>query len=285
MSETKSQAGPGDQPKKSVADLINRGVKKPNLPGTLTFVGLRSLDPLLQYQLLAGGWGTALLSKLGVAALPLASASPSAFATGIALVDKAVSATGLPLPSLVLLGMSVGSAAKQIYWLTRLSFEEFPPSAAVPVSFYNSLVNSVNSLLLLAASTSVLSSPSYEVLGLPYQVVLAGALYAAGMAVETLSEVQRKAFKDRPENKGRVMKEGLWGWARHVNYGGYAIWRGAYCMASSGWVGGLAMGLFQSCDFVFRAVPVIDEYCAGRYREQWTQFKKDVPWVILPGIY
>ncbi|KAH7375091.1 hypothetical protein B0T11DRAFT_303402 [Plectosphaerella cucumerina] len=268
--------------KKPVRDLINRGVKKSNPLGTLTFVGLRALDPLLQYNLLAAGWGARLLAKVGASTIPSASAV-GAFVTGVPFID----ALNLPLPHLVILTLSVGSAAKQIYWLVALSAEEFTFPAAVSVSIYNTLVNSVNSLLFLAASTSVLALPRTEFpgTGLPYQLVVGASLYAVGITVETVAEIQRKAFKDRPENKGKVMKTGLWSWARHINYGGYSLWRAAYCFASSGWLGGLAMGAWQTLDFVNRAVPVIDEYCAGRYGAQWTQFKKEVPYIIIPGVY
>lgn len=283
MAGSNEQQPPSYKPTAGKLDLISRGVKKPSPAGTLTFVGLRTLDIGLQYQLLAGGWGTALLAKLGASTIQ---AGP-AFATGIRALDN----LGLPLPHLVLLGMAAGSTAKQVYWLTRLSNEAFPADAATAVSFYNTLVNSTNSLLLLAAGTSVLASSTYDVAvggsgaSLPYQMVLATALYVGGLAVETLSEVQRKAFKDKPENQGKVMKEGLWAYARHINYGAYAVWRGAYCLASSGWIGGLVMAGFQSFDFATRSIPALNEYCGGRYGQQWEQFKKDVPYALIPGIY
>ncbi|TQN72111.1 putative 7-dehydrocholesterol reductase [Colletotrichum shisoi] len=261
-------------------DLIKRGVKKPNVPGTLTFIGLRGLDPFLQYQLVAGGLGASILGKVGVSSIPLNIAALST--TSISLFDN----LHLPLPHLLLLGMSVGSFVKQAYWLVALSAEEFPVSIAVSVSFYNSLVNSANSLLLLAASTSVLTSPrDFPGTALPYQVVLGSILYAVGMFLETASEWQRKQFKDRPENQGKVIKTGLWSWARHINYGGYAMWRAGYCMAASGFIGGTIMGVWQAVNFLSRGVPALNEYCLKRYGEQWTQFKKEVPWVLIPGIY
>ncbi|CAI0646581.1 hypothetical protein COL154_003388 [Colletotrichum chrysophilum] len=267
------------RPKDKPFDLIQRGVKRTSVPGILTFVGLRGLDPILQYKLIAGGWGASLLSKLGLnVVLPLTAASN----TGIALIDN----LNLPLPHLILLGMSVGSFAKQAYWVVSVCAEEFGPSAAVPVSIYNTLVNSANSLLFLAASTSVLASPLYfPGTSLPYQAVLGSALFGIGMFLETASEEQRKHFKAKPENQGKVIREGLWSWARHINYGGYALWRAGYCMAASGFIGGTIMGVGQAFDFVSRAVPVLNEYCTKRYGEQWDQFKKETKWVILPGIY
>ncbi|KAJ0167725.1 hypothetical protein CTA2_698 [Colletotrichum tanaceti] len=268
------------KPERNHFDLIKRGVKKPNVPGSLTFIGLRALDPFLQYQLVAGGLGASILGKVGVSSIPLNIATLST--TSISLLDN----LHLPLPHLILLGMSVGSFVKQAYWLVALSAEEFPVSTAVSVSSFNSIVNSANSLLLLAASTSVLTSPrNFPGTAMPYQVVLGSILYAVGMFLETASEWQRKQFKDRPENQGKVIKTGLWSWARHINYGGYAMWRAGYCMAASGFIGGTIMGGWQAFDFLTRGVPALNEYCSKRYGEQWTQFKKEVPWVLIPGIY
>ncbi|KAF6840900.1 7-dehydrocholesterol reductase [Colletotrichum plurivorum] len=268
------------QPQEKHFDLIERGLKKRNVPGILTFVGLRGLDPLLQYKILAGGWGTSILAKVGLRSIsPLAGVASS---TSLSLLDN----LNLPLPHLILLVMSVGSFAKQSYWLVGLCAEDFPPSAAVAVSIYNTLVNSTNSLLFLAASTSVLTEPrEFPETGLPYQVVLGSALFGVGMFLEIASEWQRKQFKDKPENKGKVIREGLWGWARHINYGGYALWRAGYCMAASGFIGGTIMGAWQAFDFITRGVPTLNAYCQKRYGEQWTRFRRDVKWVLIPGVY
>ncbi|TEA22720.1 Delta(14)-sterol reductase [Colletotrichum sidae] len=260
-------------------DLIQRGVKRRNVPGILTFIGLRGLDPLLQYKIIAGGWGASLLSKLNISSIvPLTGSN-----TGLFFLDNL---NNLPLPHLIIIGMSVGSFAKQAWWLVGTSEEDFPPSAAVAVSFYNTLVNSANSLLLLAASTSVLNS-AYDFPGtkLPYQVVVGSVMFAVGMFLETASEWQRKQFKSRPENKGKVMRGGLWKLARHINYGGYALWRAGYCMAASGVVASAVMGVFQGFDFLTRSIPVMNDYCSNRYGEQWAQFKREVKWVLLPGVY
>ncbi|KAI1351466.1 hypothetical protein F5Y01DRAFT_120501 [Xylaria sp. FL0043] len=211
--------------------------------------------------------------------------------------------------SLILLLMATGSAAKQIYWHLALSQDSFPASAAVAVSGYNTLVNSTNALLFLALGTTSLlsrprisfSSPSTSAgssgigsgsgsgsatsFTLLLSTVVGTILYITGMAIETVSERQRAQFKRRPENKGKVCKEGLWSWARHVNYFGYALWRGGYCMVGSGWIGGIIMGLWQGWDLSHRAVAVQDEYCSGRYGEQWVRFKQEVPYRIVPGVY
>lgn len=264
--------------RKPPPDLIMRGVKEPSPAGTLTFIGLRALDPFLQYQLLVpGGWGAALLSKAGIASIV-----PRAFAaTGIASIDG----LGLPLPQLLLLTMAVGSAVKQIYWLVCLSKETFPLKNAFAVSAYNTFVNTVNVLLFLSAATSSLSGASFPGTSIPYAYVVGPTLFVLGMTLEAASETQRKIFKDNPKNQGKIIRSGLWSWARHINYGGYALWRGAYALTSSGIVGGLIAGGIFAWDFVNRAVPTLDQYCEGRYGEQWRAFKREVKWVVLPGLY
>ncbi|RYP83092.1 hypothetical protein DL770_005433 [Monosporascus sp. CRB-9-2] len=274
-------------------DLVQRGRKKPSPLGTATFVGLRLLDIPLQYALLSPSYnlGRRLLSALRITPFPPTTVrSPSLLTTGIAALD------GLGVGGAVLVAMAAGSSLKQILWVTYLSAEEFTPRAVVTVGLFNALFNSVNSLLFLAAATTSLRSLPTIVLpssgrssrgmaALPLSVAVGAALYATGLALETVSEWQRRAFKARPENAGNVCKVGLWRWARHINYFGYSLWRGAYAMAASGWIGGLVVGFLQGRDLGTRAVDVLDEYCSGRYGDQWAQFKREVPYRIIPGVY
>ncbi|KAI8623306.1 hypothetical protein F5Y19DRAFT_481824 [Xylariaceae sp. FL1651] len=302
------------KPKKQF-DLIQRGEKRPTPAGTLTFIGLRLADIPLQYALLspdaASGLGIRLLTALGIRTV-FTHASTSVPASLLLTISDLASPRGwgwgwlsalarLTPSGLLLLLMSAGSAAKQIYWQTGLSQESFPPGAAAAVSAYNTVVNGANALLFLALATTSLrsrpqvafplplsadhSSTTAGVVALPLSTVVGALLYVLGMWIETASEHQRAVFKSRPENQGKVCKEGLWRWARHINYFGYALWRGGYCMVGSGWIGGIAMGLWQGWDLSQRAANVLDEYCSNRYKEQWVQFKKEVPYRIIPGVY
>ncbi|KAK0636477.1 hypothetical protein B0T17DRAFT_485335 [Bombardia bombarda] len=269
-------------------DLIQRGVYKSNPAGTATFVGLRALDPLLQYQILARGWGSSLVTKLGGTTIPLYASGTSSMMheTGVALLDS----VSLPLPRLILLAMAVGSTVKQIFWLLYTSKEEFPPSAAVSVSIYNTVVNSIASLLLVTAATSAaLSTPrvgsSSSGLSVSLPTAVGSVMYVVGMALETIPEIQRRNFKDDPRNKGRICNEGLWGKARHINYGGYTLWRTGYALAAGGWTAGLGMAAWSFWTFAYRSIGIMDEYMSGRYKEQWAQYKTDVPYLLFPGIY
>src|ERR1700712_1218434 len=88
-------------------DLIKRGIQKTNPAGNLTFVGLRAVEPIFQYGILAHGIGSGVLHKLGLQTLPAMPPNTGTFLDGL----------GLSPYRLILVGMSTGAALKQIYWV------------------------------------------------------------------------------------------------------------------------------------------------------------------------
>lgn len=67
-----------------------------------------------------------------------------------------------------------------------------------------------------------LASPSVlEVIGL--------AIFAIGLSVQTVADLQLARFKRDPQSQGQVMDKGLWRYSRHPNYFGEALlWWGIY---------------------------------------------------------
>lgn len=255
-------------------DLITRGIKSPSPLGTATFIGLRILDPLIQYGILAQSWGSSALHTLGLSTLP--AGLPTASGTPI-------DALGLSPYRLILLAMATGTCVKQVWWLVGTSEETFGPGPALVVGGYNMAVNSVNDLLFTTAAFSA-SLSGGETFPQP-PLVVGGVLYVLGMVVEVVSEWQRARFKSDPENKGRPYTQGLFRYARHVNYTGYSLWRAGYALAAGGWGWGLAAFAWQFSDFAMRAVPVLNEYCEKRYGERWEEFKRQTPYKLIPYIY
>jgi protein-S-isoprenylcysteine O-methyltransferase Ste14 len=233
-------------------DLIHRGIKRHDVPGTLTFIGLRAIEPLLQYGILAHGVGSSLVHGLGLKTLP---AGPPNTGTPLDVL-------GLSPYRLILLGMAVGSAVKHTYWVTVINQEEFGPGLAAFVAIFNSVGNCINSLLFTCTLTSAsLSSGSR----FPQTPLLVGAgLYTAGILLEVVSETQRKAFKDDPKNKGKVCTTGLWSLSRHMNYAGYALWRTGYALAAGGWIWGAFNFAIATFDFTTRGIPALEAYCSDR---------------------
>jgi len=77
---------------------------------------------------------------------------------------------------------------------------------------------------------------------------------------ELVSEIQRKAFEDNPQNKGKPYGGGQFGLATNVNYGGYTLWRAGYACVAAGPVWDLIVGGSFAWDFTQRAIPSVDQY-------------------------
>lgn len=62
--------------------------------------------------------------------------------------------------------------------------------------------------------------------------ILGAAVCLAGIAIETVADLQLARFLGRPDSADRVMDEGLWRYSRHPNYfGDAAFWWGVWLVA------------------------------------------------------
>ncbi|KAH7875829.1 uncharacterized protein C8R40DRAFT_1169962 [Lentinula edodes] len=231
--------------------LINRGSTESAPLSRTIFVLARALDLPLQYAILSSRSLTApLIHALGgTAILP----------TGRPLFLMGTN-TGLSPQRAILFGMALGSFVKQSHW--------------------------INTILFTNTATSVLAYPTVngDETVLPVPTIFGLGFYALGMVLEWGSEIQRLRFKKNPRNKGRVYTKGLFGLARHINYGGYVLWRTGFAMAAAGWTWGLVTGAFYTYNFLTDGIPELDGYCKKRYTEEWSQYKRDVPYKLFPFI-
>jgi hypothetical protein len=160
------------------------------------------------------------------------------------------------------------AALKQIIWILFISEQKMPPNFALIVAAFNTFLNTLNTFFSLWSRSSGAVSQEYSLYlvekSVQYAIPIGWGLFSAGIFIELGSEVQRKIFKSKPENKGKPMKGGLWDLATNINYGGYTLWRAGYaCFAGRlGW-GGL-VGMFVGTDFVRRAIPSMDKYCTEK---------------------
>jgi len=254
-------------------DLIARGDYTPTPAGKAVFFLARAVEPYLQYSILAHGLGTSLLHRIGLRTLPAGLPAN----TGISFIDG----LGLSPYRLVLFGMAVGAAAKQCVWVTALSGEPMPVDGALMVGAFNAGFNTVASYAFLLSATSASTEANF-----PQPALMIGSgLYVVGILTELVAEIQRKRFKADPSNKGKAYTGGLWQFARHINYGGYTLWRAGYAIAGGGYALGAAVGAFFAWDFSQRAIPVLDEYCGKRYGAAWERFKRDTPYQLIPYVY
>jgi steroid 5-alpha reductase family enzyme len=72
-------------------------------------------------------------------------------------------------------------------------------------------------------------------------------LFAAGLALETVADLQKLYFKAKPANAGRWTDTGVWAWSRHPNYfGEQLLWCASFVSACR---------VFEGADWVAAAGP------------------------------
>ena len=244
--------------KRAKGDRIDRGSRESSPLGTALWLTLRGLDPFLQHALLAKGLASSLMHRLGLHTVSMLDVQSST--TGVAFIDQ----LGLSNHQLALLLMATGSSVKQIYWHLFCSLEPMPASLSIPVSALNTTFNSLNSLFLTWTVTSAAVYDAKDNTAIPIRLSVGLSLYLVGIFTEAISERQRKAFKDDPKNKGKCFTGGLFSLARHINYGGYTLWRTGYSIAAGGWIWGTILFSVIRMDWANRGVPALDYYCKQR---------------------
>lgn len=270
------------------AETRKKGV---SVAGNGLFTILRLADLPLQYYLLSSGVGLNLVEKLGGRTVPNAITSP-ATATGLS-----------PYQSLVF-GLAIGSAAKQIYWCLVVADNKFDPGFSTMIAAYNTVLNTVNTLLTFWAVTSnrpAIGNSWSTMFKTQPSLAIGAGLYGIGLFTEWWCEVQRKRFKQNPANKGKLCTEGLFGMARNINYGGYTLWRTGYSIICAGLPTGLCMFAFLAGDFSQRAIPLLETYLAKKvrfgtscltryeliheqYGAHWKEVKQEVPYKLIPYV-
>lgn len=222
--------------------------------GSMVFTLLRLAEVPWQYYFLSSGLGNRFLMRLGASPRLL---PPSASTTTLGL--------GLHPYHAIILSLAAGTSASQIFWAWNIRENYFPPSGATAVALYNTLLNTINSGFALWAVTS--QAPSQDSRGKLWwsaPVVVGILLYMFGTYLERASEIQRKNFKAKPENKGKPFSGGFFGIVRNANYTGYTLMRVGYALVCGGWTWGAVIGGIVFSDFAFRAVPWLDGYCQER---------------------
>lgn len=124
------------------------------------------------------------------------------------------------------------------------------------------------------------------------------ALKALGLYIFRASNLQKDTFRGRPADPSvknlafiqtqrgtRLLAEGWWGMARHVNYLGDWLMGVAWCLPCAF---GSPVPYFYAAYF---AVLLIhrerrdDHKCAVKYGADWDKYRTRVPWRIVPGVY
>ncbi len=114
-------------------------------------------------------------------------------------------------------------------WKTNLKLKAF-----LKVFLTQSIFSYIISLPVIFTnlySTNLTEIIEFVVIGLGL------AIYLLGFVFEVLADSQLALFKKNPNNKGKILKSGVWSLSRHPNYFGEAtIWWGIGIISISGFV-------------------------------------------------
>lgn len=131
--------------------------------------------------------------------------------------------------------------------------------------------------ILQAVTVWVVMLPVIRLLSLPSPLPLGAAalvgaiMWAAGFAIEVVSDAQKFRFKSDPKLGKGFMRTGLWSWSRHPNYFGETLlWWGIFVAAAPsfrGWDFLTAVGpLFLTLLLLFvSGVPLLEKSAQAKY--------------------
>lgn len=166
----------------------------------------------------------------------------------------------LPSARYYVLFFVVLSAFKHMFWVWNLLEVPITLPTAILLCFINYFFDTVNSLLYLYPDTT----PTNHDETITRTMLLGGVVFCLGSAVEVFAEIQRRRFKRNRVNKGKPFTRGLFGWARHINYTGFALYRLGATTLSGGLLAGVIVSTAHFMDFFIRAIPVLDNYCSAK---------------------
>ena len=153
-------------------------------------------------------------------------------------------------------------------WLLRRRFDWGEMVGVV----FACIVYQIGFALLGATETA-----SFGIIG-----IVGVGLFFFGSYLNTLSEMQRKRFKDNPANKGKLFSGGLFSYARHINYFGDTVWAVGWVMVTQNpWWAIIPVAL--AAGFVFFFIPLLSAHLKQKYGDQYDEWakttKKFVPFV------
>jgi len=97
------------------------------------------------------------------------------------------------------------------------------------------------------------------------------ALYIAGSFLNTGSELERKRWKDFPENQGHLFTGGLFRHAVHINYfGDELLFTGYALITGRAWA--LLVPLIMLAGFLFFSIPDLDRHLRAHYGAEFEAY-------------
>ena len=118
------------------------------------------------------------------------------------------------------------------------------------------------------------------------------ALWLAGFLLEVIADSQKSNFRSNPDNHGKWIDTGLWGYSRHPNYlGEMILWIGLFISASSILEGKEWLSMISPVFVIFlltrvSGIPLLERQGHKRWGHmpEYQEYKKRVP-CLIPYIW
>lgn len=108
-------------------------------------------------------------------------------------------------------------------------------------------------------------------------------VWAMGFFFEAVGDYQLLVFTKNPENKGKVMQQGLWQYTRHPNYFGEAsMWWGIFLMALSipgGWIAIISPVTITFLLVKVSGIPMLEKRLQKNQKDYAGYMKKTSPFI------
>ena len=114
--------------------------------------------------------------------------------------------------------------------------------------------------------------------------IIGALVWLTGFSFEAIGDYQLLKFKRHPENKGKIITQGLWKYTRHPNYFGETlIWWGIFLIALSvrnGWTAVLSPLLITFLLLRVSGITMLEKkYTGNKYFEEYARKTSPfIPW-------
>ena len=108
-------------------------------------------------------------------------------------------------------------------------------------------------------------------------------LFIIGSYFNTYSELQRKRFKNDSNNKGKLYTQGLFQYARHINYFGDICWVTGWAIITHNLWSGI-IPIMLTLGFIFFFIPELSNYLEKKYGDNYQDWSKNTK-MLIPFIY
>ena len=104
-------------------------------------------------------------------------------------------------------------------------------------------------------------------------------LFIIGSYFNTYSELQRKRFKNDSNNKGKLYTQGLFQYARHINYFGDICWVTGWAIITHN-LWSAIIPIMLTLGFIFFGIPELSSYLKKKYGDDYQEWSKNTKKLI-----